>query len=72
MKWFTLDLLRQILMIVGGIVVALGYKDQATVTTIIGIIMSVASAIWQIFDHSAVQDQLKSLVEENKGLRGPK
>lgn len=69
-NWFTLDILRQILMVAGAIAVALGWKDEQTVQTIIGIVMSVVSAIWQLFDHGKVQTEVKSLREEVKSLKG--
>jgi hypothetical protein len=71
-KWFTLDVLRQILMVAGAIAVGLGWKDDQTVQTIIGIIMSIVSAVWQLFDHSAVQTEVKSLRDEVKSLKGLK
>lgn len=72
MSWFTLDVLRQMLMVVGAIVVAFGWKDQETVNMVIGILMSVATAIWQLFDHSKVQSEVKSLRSEVKSLKGLK
>lgn len=72
MKWFTLDVLRQILMVVGAIVVSLGWKDQETVNILIGVLMSVAGAIWQLFDHHAVQSEVKNLRDEVKSLKGLK
>lgn len=72
MSWFTLDILRQLLMVIGAIVVAFGWKDQETVNMVIGILMSVASAIWQLFDHDKVQTEVKSLRNEVKSLKGLK
>ncbi len=72
MSWFTLDILRQILLVIGAIVVAFGWKDQETVNMILGILMSVASAIWQLFDHNKVQTEVKSLRTEVKSLKGLK
>lgn len=71
-NWFTLDILRQLLMVAGAIAVALGWKDDQTVQTIIGIIMSIAGAIWQLFDHGAVQNEVKNLRDEVKTLKGLK
>lgn len=72
MKWFTLDIFRQLIMVVGAIVVGLGWKDQATVQAGIGLVMSVAGAVWQLFDHNTVQQEVKSLRAEVKGLKGLK
>lgn len=72
MKWFTLDIFRQLLMVVGAIAVGLGWKDEASVQAIIGIVMSVAGAIWQLFDHNAVQQEVKTLRTEVKSLKGLK
>ena len=72
MSWFTLDILRQILLVIGAIVVAFGWKDQETVNMILGILMSVASAIWQLFDHNKVQTEVKSLRTEVESLKGLK
>ena len=69
MKWFTLDILRQILMVVGAIAVGMGWKDQESVNMLIGILMSVAGAVWQLFDHSAVQEEVRSLKEEVRSFK---
>lgn len=72
MKWFTLDILRQILMVAGAIAVGLGWKDNETVQSGIGIVMSVAGAVWQLFDHNNVQQEVKTLRTEVKSLKGLK
>jgi hypothetical protein len=72
MNWFSLDILRQVLMVAGAIVVAFGWKDQETVNMVIGILMSVATAIWQLLDHGKVQSEVKSLRTEVKSLKGLK
>jgi len=72
MNWLTLDVLRQILMVAGAIAVGMGWKDEGTVQTLIGIVMSIAGAAWQIFDHSNVQKEVKTLRTEVKSLKGLK
>lgn len=72
MKWFTLDIFRQILMVAGAIAVGLGWKDEASVQSVIGIVMSVAGAVWQLFDHNTVQQEVKTLRTEVKSLKGLK
>lgn len=72
MNWFTLDVLRQVLMFVGAIVVSLGWKDQETVNMVIGVLMSVAGAIWQLVAHNNVQKEMKNLKTENKQLKSVK
>lgn len=69
MSWLTLDVLRQILMIIGAIVVGLGWKDQETVNMIIGVLMSLAGAIWQLFSNNKVQTEVKALRTEMKALK---
>lgn len=67
-NWFTLDILRQILMVAGAIAVALGWKDQQTINMVIGVVMSLAGAVWQLFDHNTVQNEVKSLKQQVKSL----
>jgi hypothetical protein len=70
MNWFTLDIFRQILMVLGTIVISIGWKDQETVQGAIGVIMTLAGAAWQLFDHNKVQTEVKGLKDQIKGLKG--
>jgi hypothetical protein len=59
-------------MVAGAIAVGLGWKDNETVQAGIGIVMSVAGAVWQLFDHNNVQQEVKTLRTEVKSLKGLK
>lgn len=72
MNWFTLESLKQILMIVGSIVTALGYKDSETVQQLIGVIMTVVGAIWAFVQSHKLNGEVKSLRSEMKALKGLK
>jgi hypothetical protein len=50
-----LSIIRSVLMAVGGILVTLGYMDESTVSTVIGAILSVLTAIWGATDKLKVQ-----------------
>lgn len=72
MSWFTLDLFAKILMVVGAIVTALGWADESTVQTAIGVVMTLATAVWSLFDRNKVETEVKSLRNEVKSLKGLK
>lgn len=72
MNWFTLEALKQILMVVGGIVTALGWKDSETVQSLIGLIMTVVGAVWTFVQSHKLNGEVKSLRSEMKALKGLK
>lgn len=45
-----LGIVRHLLTFVGGIVVVKGYMDNGMVTEIIGAVMTLAGAVWSVFD----------------------
>ncbi len=45
-----LGIVRHFLTFVGGIVVVKGYMSDAVVTEITGAVMTLAGAIWSVFD----------------------
>lgn len=70
MNWLTLDLVQKILTIVGAIVVGLGWKDQETVNMVLGVLMTVIGALWNVFDRNKVEGEVKGLRKELKSLKG--
>lgn len=70
MNWLTLDFVQKVLTIVGAIVVGLGWKDQETVNMVLGILMTVIGALWNVFDRNKVESEVKGLRKELKTLKG--
>ena len=48
-----LGLIRHALTLVGGYVIAKGYTDDATVTTIIGSAVALIGAVWSVVEKRA-------------------
>lgn len=46
----VLGILRHALTFIGGIVIAKGYIDNATVTEIIGGVMTLTGTVWSVID----------------------
>lgn len=61
-----LGILRHVLTAVGMIIAVKGYTDEATVTTIIGAIMTAVSGVWSIFDKSEGQTAKKVVKYQKK------
>jgi hypothetical protein len=54
-----LGVIRHIITAVGMVGVVKGYLDEASLTLIIGAIITAASGIWSIFDKTEAQTQKK-------------
>jgi len=46
----VMGIVRHSLTFIGGIIVAKGYIDNATVTEIVGSVVTLAGAVWSIID----------------------